>query len=245
MDKGYYIKEFEIPFCDCDKTKRARISTIMKILADIAGTAYGSKGYTHSFLFENNFVFLLSRVSIHINRMPIADEKLYIHTWERDIKGILFYRDFAIYDDLQSIIIEASSAWFLVNPSTRKIIKPSDFTGEADLHPDKKANTLPVAKLKPPENIEVTGRAGERAIVYSDIDANGHVYNAIYASIACDFLSEELLTQENGIKDFRINFKQEAKQGETLDIFKKEECDKAFIMGKIGDIVSFECEFIF
>jgi len=240
LEDGYYIKEVEIPFCDCDITKRARVSTIMKLLADIAGTAYGSKGYTHSYLLENNFVFLLSRVSIHINRMPIADEKLSFHTWERDIKGVLFYRDFAIYDSLQNIIIEASSAWFLVNPSTRQIIKPTNFPGKADLHQDKKANTLPVAKLKLPESLETVG---ERKIVYSDIDANGHVYNAVYASIACDFLSEGLLTQKAGLKDFRINFKQEAKQGETLEIFKKEEQDKAFVVGKIGEIVSFECEF--
>lgn len=240
MNQGYFTKEIEIAFCDCDNQKRAKMATIMKHMADVAGLAYGDKGYTHTWLWERNFVFLLSRVSIHMDSMPMADEKLTIHTWEHTIKGALFYRNFAFYDANNTKIIEAASAWVLVNPTTRQIIKPSAFTGTANLFPEKAVETLPLGKLKIEDDLE---EQGTRKIVYSDIDANNHVYNAVYAAIACDFLPEEVL--EKQVTDFRINFKQEAILGESLLIKRNTSNEKAVVLGSLNDVTSFECEFIF
>ncbi|WMJ21775.1 thioesterase [Paludicola sp. MB14-C6] len=240
MNQGYFTKEIEIEFCDCDNQKRAKIATIMKHMADIAGLAYADKGYSHTWLWEHNFVFLLSRVSIHIDRMPKADEKLVLHTWEHDIKGPLFYRNFAFYDVNETKIIEAATAWVLVNPTTRHIQKPSAFTGNTNLMPEKIVHTIPLSKFKIDEILE---KKGTRKIVYSDIDANNHVYNAVYAAIACDFLPQEMMDKK--LTDFRINFKQEAILGQNLII--KLNCmnNKTVVIGNLNQIQSFECEFTF
>ena len=65
-DPKCYYKDVEIRFCDCDKYKRARIQTLLKIMADIAGVAYAAKGYTHAWLWERRSVFLVTRVAIRI-----------------------------------------------------------------------------------------------------------------------------------------------------------------------------------
>lgn len=238
MDIGYYQKLVELRFGDCDYKKRAKISTIMSYFADIAGLAYSSKGYNHTWLWERDFVFLLSRVSIHVERMPKADETIEVHTWERESKGVLFYRDYTIHDALDTIVVEASSAWILANPHTRQILKPSAFTGTHD-PVNKEANAKAPAKFK----IADPKIVGERTIVYSDIDANGHVNNAVYVSIACDFLPPELV--EKDITDFRINFKQEAKLGQVMKVSLLTDDGKTFVVGEIGDMVSFESEFTF
>lgn len=238
MEIGYYKKFVELRFGDCDYKKRAKISTIMSYLADIAGLAYSSKGYNHTWLWERDFVFLLSRVSIHVQKMPKADETIEIHTWERESKGVLFYRDYAIQDATETVVVEASSAWILANPHTRQILKPSAFTGTND-PVCKVANVLAPAKFK----ITDHKFAGDRTIVYSDIDANGHVNNAVYVSIACDFLPPELV--EKDITDFRINFKQEARQGQVMKVFITTDESKTFVVGKVDDVVSFESEITF
>ena len=58
---------------------------------------------------------------------------------------------------------------------------------------------------------------GKRKIRYSDLDGNGHVYNAVYGDIVSDFLPEELINRQ--IVGFQINYQTEAVLGEELDLF--------------------------
>ncbi|MFZ2537428.1 MAG: acyl-ACP thioesterase domain-containing protein [Oscillospiraceae bacterium] len=239
-DKNCYYKDIEIKFYECDNKKRSRLETIMAYMADIAGIAYAAKGFSHTWLWEHNFVFLLSRSSIHVNRMPVSDEVITIETWEREVKGVLFYRDVIFYDKEGNSLVECSTAWVLANPHTRSILKPSAYTGEVNPYDGKKADCLPPARLK---IIEELNEVGKRKIVYSDIDANNHVYNAVYAAIACDYILPELMDRE--LIDFRINFKQEAVLGEILTIKTKILNEKVTVVGEIDGTISFECEFTF
>ncbi|MEG0693530.1 MAG: thioesterase [Oscillospiraceae bacterium] len=239
-DKNCFYKDIEIRFYDCDKEKRSRLETIMRYMSDIGGIAYAAKGYSHTWLWEHNFVFLLSRASIHVNRMPVSDEQLTIETWEREVKGVLFYRDVVFYDKDGNSLVECSTAWVLANPHTRSILKPSTFTGEINPYNGKKAECLPPSRLKVNEELELVAT---RKIVYSDIDANNHVYNAVYASIACDYIPAKLI--ERGVTDFKINFKQEAVVGEEMTIKTKILDNSAMVMGEIESGISFECEFTF
>lgn len=235
---GCFYKDVEIRFCDCDKQKRARVETILRIMADIAGVAYGARGYSHAWLWEHHSVFLVTRASIRIHRMPVADETITVETWERCIKGVLYYRDFAFYDAEGAKIVEGETAWVVVDPETRTIQRPSDFPGTFEPLPEKKTDTLPTARLKPEGDFTPVG---ERKIVYSDIDGNNHTYNAVYVGIACDFLPPAYT--DRPLRDFRINFKQEALLGETLTIHTALQENSALVLGTLGDTPSFECEF--
>lgn len=236
-----YNKSVQLRFCDCDYKKRAKLSTILANLTDIAGLAYTSKGYSHEWLWENEFVFLVSRSSLHINRMPKADEIITVETWERDVKGSLFYRDFVITDENNLPVIEASTAWILANPNTRQILRPSSFTGKVDIQPEHFAKVQKIARLKIAD--DKLNFIDNRKIVYSDIDANGHLYNAFYADIAFDFLPIELT--QNELVDFQINFKKEAKLGELMQIYSNVEGNIAYIVGKLDAVNSFECVLTF
>lgn len=238
-EKCFY-KEIEIRFYDCDKNKRARLETIMRYMSDIGGIAYASKGFTHGWLWENNFVFLLSRASVHINRMPVSDEIITLETWEREVKGVLFYRDVVFYDKDGNSLVECSTAWVLANPHTRSILKPSSYTGEVTPYGEKTANCLPPARIKVTQELS---EVAKRRIVYSDIDANNHVYNAVYAGIACDNLPIGLM--EQALVDFRINFKQEAVYGQEMIIKTNLSQSTAIVVGEVEGGISFECEFSF
>ena len=211
---GIFNYNIYLHFYDCDPKEQAKLSTILKYAADIAGIDYTLKGYSHQYLWDNGMVFLLSRSSFRIHRMPRAYEEIVVSTWEHGIKGSQFLRDFEYFSKEGELLVSASTAWLLVNPVSRKILRPTELIGELQKLPEKKPDCMEAGKLRMPEQHEFLGK---RKIRYSDLDGNGHVYNAVYGDIVSDFLPEDLIRRQ--MVGFQINYQTEAVLGEELDIF--------------------------
>lgn len=231
-----FSKTVEIRFYDCDSQKRAKVSTINKFIADIAGIGYTAAGMTHQWLWDHGYVFLLSKVSIRFDRMPKADEAITVTTWERGNKGASFLRDFEIYDGLVQKLIDARTEWILVHPESRQIIRPSSFEGLRAILPEKQADAPECKRLKLADG----DFAGERPIRYSDLDGNGHVYNAVYADMAVDVLPPSL--REKTLRTYQINFNHEAKLGDTLFLSLSVVDNVATVKGCLEGKDSFVCE---
>lgn len=211
---GVFYRNFYLHFYDCDPKEQAKLSTILKYAAEIAGIDYTSRGYGHQYLWEKGMAFLLSRSNFRIHRMPHADDEILASTWEQGIKGSQFLRDFEFFDKDGALLVSASTTWLLVDPVSRKILRPSAFIGEMPQTPDRLPDCEPAGKLRMPEEREPLGK---RKIRYSDLDGNGHVYNGVYGDIVSDFLPTELMRHQ--IAEFRINYQTEAVLGEELDIY--------------------------
>ena len=61
--------------------------------------------------------------------------------------------------------------------------------------------------------------AGERKIVYSDIDYNGHMNNTHYPDMLCDF-TENILTKR--VTGMTLSFLHEGAYGHTLKVLRRE-----------------------
>ncbi len=231
--EGVFSRKTDVHFYDCDPFGRMKLSAVNKTLADIADEDYAQKGMSHRWLWEHGFVFLLSKVSILFERLPSPREILTVSTWEREIKGASFFRAFAVHDEAGKAVLSADSAWMLVNPQTRQILRPAEFPNARPTH-------LPV-ECPPCHKLKLEGGtlAGQRNIVYSDLDGNGHVYNAVYADIATDFLPMETLRGD--LRAYQVNFVHEAKLGDTLDIWIQQNEQTSVIKGAVGDHDSFLC----
>ena len=225
-------------FFDCDYKKRMKISSILKVAAEIAGKDYTDKGLGHEFLWANGYVFLLSRISLHIKKYPAEPQMLDSSTWECGKKGAMFLRGYRISVDGE-VCIDGESGWIVVNPETRKIIRPSSFPWLMPQLEDRKVSALPIDKV----TVINEEKAGEYIVQISDLDANGHVYNANYADIAVNFLPIEIYDKD--VKNFRINFVNEAKLGDKIEIYRELSDTEAKIIGKLPDKICFETEFIF
>lgn len=220
-----FKKGYEVRFFDCTPEKTARVSVFLRIMGDYAGVDYTERGYGHDELWDRGMVFLLSRVSVHFERMPRADEKLVFSTWEHGIEGPMFYRYFEITDESGDVIADASTAWLLVDPVSRKILRPGTFNGEFRIVADKQVKAGKPARIKLPDGAQTLGR---RTAYYSDLDENGHMNNSHYADIAFDFLPEGLRKKQ--ITDFMINYNHEALEGDLLEI-KAAETENGVIIG--------------
>ena len=234
-----YEKEYHIRFYDCDCNGNVKVSAVLRYLADLAELHYDAKGYGHDLLWEKEMVFLLAGESLRFHRRPRGDERLTFTTWERQIKGPRYFRDFELYDAKGELVISASTTWLLANPVTRQILRPSIYDFKPDLHPERTPDVLPVGKFS--KEIEQTFLT-ERLIRFTDLDNNRHVYNAVYADMAFDALPFEEAAGE--LRDFRINFSSEAKAGDVLSLFKGSgEEGETVVQGiKEDGTLCFECE---
>ena len=122
--------------------------------------------------------------------------------------------------------VSIKSDWILVNPATRKIMRPSAFTAKPLLTCDREIDSPDPRKILLPH--EGTEDLGIRRVVWSDLDGNGHVYSANYGDIIWDYLPVEL--QERTPKEFYINYSHEAVFGEELRLKGFQNADGGYLM---------------
>ena len=129
MEDGYFRQE-ELTFWDCDREKRVRIAAILSKLGAFAGYDYDARGLTHEVLWASREVFLLSRAALRIHDCPRARDLLDITTWEAGAKAAHMRRYYEMRDRGGRVRVSAKTDWILVDPVTRKIMRPSAFTAK-------------------------------------------------------------------------------------------------------------------
>ena len=225
-----YTSDVEFGMHDADQNMRVKMSAITKHMAEIAGVDYTKRGYSHAFLWEKEMVFLLSRGSIKVHSPLLYEKEYTFTTWEHGMKGPQFFRNFEVHDrNSGEKMLSSTTSWLLVNPNTRKILRPSEFFGEHRILEEKETDVTPTTKIAIPKQMEF---AGERIVRYSDMDANGHMNNSNYSDIAFDFLPKEITDQQ--VKEFAINYNQEAKYGEKIDVYYNMIENEAVVNGTVN-----------
>ena len=173
---------------------------------------------------------LVSRLALEIERMPVYGERVIAATWERMTKGPYFYREFEIKKENGQLLVSGSSLWMLVDPETREILRPEKLVGGNRQMDLRKSNCPDCARLKRREGLAVLG---ERPAYWSDLDANGHVTNAVYGRIATDFLPAEYHSRR--LRSFAINFHLEVHPDDRLQICGEPEENGFFEQGITGN----------
>lgn len=241
MTENSFSRQEELVFRDCDARGRLRLGAMISLLAAEAGHDYDARGLDYRRLRDLRQVFLLSRISLRIHRHPLAGDILTIATWENGAKGAHVRRNYELTDQDGALCVSAKSDWIIVDPVSRKIVRPYEFTGKPLMLcprvidcPDCKKVVLPKEGL-----LEL----GIRRIVYSDLDFNGHVHCGVYGNILWDALPEDL--QGADLREFTINYSKEARIGEELRLtgFRKE--DGFLVEGACGDACCFTCACVF
>ena len=211
LQEDSYMRQQQLIFADCDRYRRARVSTLLSIAAAVAGADYDARGLTYEKLYEMREVFLLSRVALRIHRCPTALQVVDITTWEDGVKGAHMQRVYEI-SDREGTLVSIRSDWILVDPLTRRIMRPGTFTARELRSCPKTIDAPATRKILLPH--EGTEELGTRRVVWSDLDGNGHVYSGNYGDFVWDYLPSDL--QEKLPREFFINYSKEATMGQEL-----------------------------
>lgn len=160
-------------------------------------------GFGYSNLVKNNSSWVLYKLKIKIERLPILNENIKVVTWPRELAGISASREFQIFSaESNELIVTASSDWLIIDLTSRKPQRMSRFMNSEYLNPGKMAlnENFPEfnSKCQFKEIFKVKTQ-------YSDLDLNGHVIaskyfewleNAVfqtYEEIKIDFLQMDYL----------------------------------------------------
>lgn len=250
-----YLKEDNISFCgetkvlfgQCGSNKHIHLTEVMEYCADFVMEMYNQHGQNRQFMSDHGYVQMVSRSSIHINRLPKEDEIITIKVREEKPEGFqeMRYYEFAAGEE---VLIQGKSLWVAVNPETRAIVSPANFEylvkSEVQTEFEKKPG-----KIKVPAELQFLG---DQKILLSHLDPNGHLTNAKYINFAIDYLPDSY--QEKEITDFRLNFCKEIKKGDIMHVYGAfdDENKKIIVVGKKdnpesqnGMESSFECELFY
>ena len=241
LTEDSYSRQEELVFWDCDRNKRVRIATLLSKVGAFGGYHYDALGLTHEVLFDQGVVFLLSRTTLHIHAIPHARDVLTIQTWENGAKGVQVQRVFEMTDQTGRLCVSAKSDWVLADPNTHRILRPSSFTlRPLGTCPKEIDCPEPRKILLPKEGQE---DLGERKVVWSDLDGNGHLFSGNYGDIVWDYLPSDL--QDRVPKEFSINYSREAKLGDAIRLRGVREGDLYRMEGFGPDGVCFTASCLF
>ena len=174
---------------------------------------------------EHGNVFVLTNTIIKISRMPMPSEPITIHTWNKNIKGFKFFRAYDWIDRSGEKIIESVSAFVLVSASEHKIVR-ADALGLTLPTESETLSFVPdPVKIKLPKEME---KVGSKKILFSMLDRNEHLNNALYADFLVDFIEPE---QARRVCKAEIDYVKEASLGDTVEVYKAQEGNTIYLKG--------------
>ncbi len=235
-----FYREVKLDFGKCDSKQHLKLSELLSLCADTAVEDYFIRGFSWQFLAENGFVILLSRSSFHINKPLCTNDEIRVKTWEEKPQGLQLFRAFEITDFSGNVCVEGITSWLIVNPETRKILRPESFTYRKAPEVSLPHHCMDCGKIQLPEDMKLLE---ERKVRFSEIDSNNHVNNSKYADFALDSLPEEYYLKD--FTDIRINYAKEMRLGETIRLYGSFSDGKICVTGKHDNDVCFECELFF
>ena len=211
-----YTKNTSAMYYDCDINNNLKMSAAMQYMQQTSSEQMELAGIAPGKLMAENMVFLLSQSALIVNRMPQAAEKINITTAATAYRGARFVREFAIETPGGEQLVSSSTLWILVNPASRRIIRPADFPYAIEL--EKSFVPEELADISFPKSPEaLADRELLIPVRYSQLDCNRHINNGIYADFVCDVLDYDEL-DSRGIQSLTIKFQNEAKHGDSLKI---------------------------
>ncbi len=204
---------------DVDTNKNLTVTALCAYMQNLAGRAAEKRGFGYSFMLKNNFVWVLARIRGKIRSCPKWNEKVKLLTWVKGIDKLKSDRHFTLYDGNENEIAGIITEWSIIDFVRRRPQVIEKYVDSSRALADRSADVEPPSKIPPLAEPQM---AGERKIVYSDIDMNGHVSNVKYVEWFLDTYEYEFL-QGNIIEEFEMNFLSECRYGESVKIFRQEE----------------------
>lgn len=210
-----FTQRYTVKWHDTDVNRRARPSMLLTYMQETANAQLASAGASLDALRdERGLAFLLSSISVVFYAPLRTGDEIDVQTWVGEGKGLGYDRAFRILCGGETVA-EASSVWGLMNLHEKKLLRACDAPYEIEPEPMPELSLPRRLRLPRAEEMEA---AGERRIVYSDIDYNGHMNNTRYPDLFCDFTPSICNACVTGMM---LSFVHEATLGHTLKVYRK------------------------
>jgi acyl-ACP thioesterase len=197
---------------DCDSSSRLTPCAAFNFCQETAGRHAVELGVGTPELAECGLAWILSRMSLSIERRPRWGEAVRVRTWPRGTERLFARRDFELADAEGRPFGRGRSAWLILDVASRRPRRPEIFAEGLPSNEGRDALTDGISSLEAAEGLQPVYT---RFAAYSDLDYNGHVNNARYVQWLQDALDCDALV---GAASFRvdINYLAEVRLGDGV-----------------------------
>ena len=164
---------------------------------------------------EYDLAWVLARSKIIFHHFPTAGTLVHVKTWPKGWQQKIFgMRDYTLSGLDGEVYAQATTAWLLMNTSSRRFVKPDMLPNELPDNDGLFALDEPLEKLvHPPEMREMRSFSAS----YSALDLLGHVNNTFYIDWIFDCFSSKYL--KGKIPEWlQINYSSETRPEEDVAI---------------------------
>ena len=221
MENVFSINK-QLCFYNCDRDKNLLLSSYLGWCGEIAGMQLDARGITREDMLDARQVFLLNRHACKQLRPAKYRQSCVLKTWEMAIQGPRFIRGYALEDMEGTRLWESVSSWVLVDPVSRKILRPADYNHKSLFSDESISVELP--KFRLPEAPETA----VHTVPFSQIDGNGHLSNRFYGDMLSDYAPAPFVGRP--ITEADITFSHEARLGEQIHIHTAATDENAYFM---------------
>ena len=231
-----YQTQFTPPDFETDVRFEWKLSYLLSHLQEIAAEHLEALGCSPQELVKRESVFLLSKVALRVRRYPQYGQPVEMATWAPGPQGAAFVRCSTGKTEEGELLFDCDTRWMLVNPNTRKILRPQSFFLPFPPYREGRVEAQ-VEKLENPGKGEPAPPwqfCGEQEIRYSHLDCNNHVNNARYVDFLYDFgLGENPLGWR--VRELQLHFIREALLGDCLTFYRRREGDTLWLRAQRGE----------
>jgi len=204
-----------VRFGAVDKSDSMTLNSIFNLFQEAAISHAEILGVGREVMTRTNQAWLLSRMSVQVDRRPRYGETVTVRTWPRGAEKLFTRRDYDILDADGKAAVRASSSWIIVDIIKRRPMRPQSIV---DTMPQNEGlDALPAAAISLEENPSLQ-KCREHPALYTDVDANGHVNNISYIRWIEDAVNPELLEQAKQMR-LDINYLNEVLRNEITGIW--------------------------
>lgn len=218
--KSVYIKDHSINYTETDKTAKLGLCGAVSLIQDMTTEYFEVLGSNNTKMKnEYNALWVLSKTKIHFYRFPVWMEYIKEKTYTVVRKPVRIGTEILFIDKNNDILFEAKQESCVIDYTTRKLRKLESVGYPLQSEIEEEIIKEPYLKLQ--EQFSDEDKIGTQKVIYTHIDYSNHTNNVAYIKYILNALGSEVLDNIL-VTDFEIHYINESREGQCLDIYKKD-----------------------
>ncbi|MDR2393114.1 MAG: acyl-ACP thioesterase [Treponema sp.] len=206
---------FSVAFKDIDPSDRLTLGAVFEYFQEASINHAEHLGVGRASMAQSGQVWILSRISVVLDRRPQYRETLTLRSWPRGTEKLFALRDYDIRDASDTPLVRGRSGWLIVDREKLRPLRPYEVVEKLPLNQGFDALPKAMSALSVRDGLN---KVGERRAAYSDIDYNRHVNNTRYIQWIQDITDPALLEQASSMH-LDINYLGEVKGGAITELW--------------------------